>query len=87
MHEHDVDLEGACEGSTACSTCYVVLSQEHYDALTEPGYVENDGVRADGHEPTGVSGGLDGKLDGMVYTLPAVTSDMFVDGLVARPCV
>ncbi len=24
-HEYDVDLEGACEGSIACSTCHVIL--------------------------------------------------------------
>lgn len=29
-------LAGACEGSVACSTCHVILSQEHYDLLPEP---------------------------------------------------
>ena len=24
-HEYDIDLEGACEGSVACSTCHVIL--------------------------------------------------------------
>lgn len=41
-HEYDVDLEGACEGSIACSTCHVILSPEHYDLLPEPGDDEND---------------------------------------------
>ena len=41
-HEYDVDLEGACEGSIACSTCHVILSPEHYDMLPEPGDDEND---------------------------------------------
>jgi ferredoxin-2, mitochondrial len=41
-HEYDIDLEGACEGSVACSTCHVILSPEHYDLLPEPEDDEND---------------------------------------------
>lgn len=41
-HEHDIDLEGACEGSVACSTCHVIVSPEHYDMLPEPEDDEND---------------------------------------------
>lgn len=26
-HKNKIDLEGACEGSLACSTCHVILSQ------------------------------------------------------------
>lgn len=40
--EYDVDLEGACEGSIACSTCHVILSPEHYNMLPEPEDDEND---------------------------------------------
>ena len=35
-HEHDIDLEGACERSVACSTCHVILPPEFYDKLEEP---------------------------------------------------
>ena len=28
--EYDIDLEGACEGSVACSTCHVILEPEMY---------------------------------------------------------
>ena len=35
-------ITGACEGSIACSTCHIVLSQEMYDALPEPSDEEND---------------------------------------------
>ncbi|KAJ1672845.1 mitochondrial matrix iron-sulfur protein, partial [Spiromyces aspiralis] len=41
-HEHDVELEGACEGSCACSTCHVILDEEVYDKLPEPSDEEND---------------------------------------------
>ncbi|GFZ04333.1 similar to MITOCHONDRIAL FERREDOXIN 2 [Actinidia rufa] len=32
-HENDIDLEGACEGSLACSTCHVILMDEENDML------------------------------------------------------
>jgi len=83
-HEHDIDLEGACEGSIACSTCHVILSPEHYDTLEEPGDDENDMLdMAFGLTDTsrlGCQVTLDKKLDGMVCTLPAATRNMFVDG-------
>lgn len=41
-HENDVELEGACEGSVACSTCHVVVDPSHYDKLEEPTDEEND---------------------------------------------
>ena len=41
-HEFEVDLEGACEGSCACSTCHVILDDDVYDALPEPSEEEED---------------------------------------------
>ncbi|TIC25813.1 hypothetical protein E3Q08_03564 [Wallemia mellicola] len=41
-HEWDVDLEGACEASCACSTCHVILEPEVFDQLEEPSDDEND---------------------------------------------
>ncbi|KAG9015890.1 hypothetical protein FRB90_004311 [Tulasnella sp. 427] len=41
-HEYDIDLEGACEASLACSTCHVILPEEYYDLLPEPVDEEND---------------------------------------------
>lgn len=35
-------MEGACEGSVACSTCHVILNPEAYDILEEPEDDEND---------------------------------------------
>ncbi|KAI9459117.1 ferredoxin [Lactarius psammicola] len=83
-HEHDIDLEGACEGSVACSTCHVVLSPEHYDLLPEPEDDENDMLdMAFGLSDTsrlGCQVRLTRELDGMTATLPAATRNMFVDG-------
>jgi ferredoxin-2, mitochondrial len=42
-HRENIDLEGACEGSLACSTCHVIVQDENmYDKLPEPDDDEND---------------------------------------------
>ena len=34
-HKNNVDLEGACGGELACSTCHVILTEEWYDKVAE----------------------------------------------------
>ncbi|KIO30252.1 hypothetical protein M407DRAFT_242286 [Tulasnella calospora MUT 4182] len=86
-HEYDVDLEGACEASLACSTCHVILPEEYYDILPEPVDEENDMLdMAFGLTDTsrlGCQVKLTPELDGMTVTLPSATRNMFVDG--AKP--
>ncbi|KAK9817568.1 hypothetical protein WJX74_009532 [Apatococcus lobatus] len=42
-HANDIDLEGACEGSLACSTCHVIVKdQEYFDRMGEITDDEND---------------------------------------------
>ena len=41
-HKNDVDLEGACEGSLACSTCHVIVDAAFFDRLPEPSEEEED---------------------------------------------
>jgi len=41
-HKHGLDLEGACEGSLACSTCHVVVEPEWFDVLNEASEDEED---------------------------------------------
>ncbi|KAI0700215.1 ferredoxin [Cytidiella melzeri] len=83
-HEHDIDLEGACEGSVACSTCHVIISENHYDHIPEPEDDENDMLdMAFGLTDTsrlGCQVKLTKDLDGMTCTLPSATRNMFVDG-------
>ena len=31
--QHNIDIEGACEGSLACSTCHVVVDPAWFDKL------------------------------------------------------
>jgi ferredoxin len=40
---YDIEMEGACGGSCACSTCHVIVEdQEMYDRMPEPDDDEND---------------------------------------------
>ncbi|SDG41113.1 ferredoxin family 2Fe-2S iron-sulfur cluster binding protein [Roseospirillum parvum] len=32
-HRNDIDIEGACEGSLACSTCHVIVDDAWFDRL------------------------------------------------------
>jgi ferredoxin len=42
-HKNNIDLEGACEGSLACSTCHVVIKDPAlYNLVPEPTDEEND---------------------------------------------
>mmetsp|Transcript_74434 Transcript_74434/g.206712 ORF Transcript_74434/g.206712 Transcript_74434/m.206712 type:complete len:159 (-) Transcript_74434:124-600(-) len=41
-HAHDIDIEGACGGECACSTCHVILTQEGFDRLEPPDDDEAD---------------------------------------------
>ena len=42
-HQNDIELEGACEGSIACSTCHVIVMDGNmYSKLEEPTDEEND---------------------------------------------
>ena len=39
---HDIELEGACEGVCACSTCHVVLDDELFDTVEMASEDEED---------------------------------------------
>ncbi|KAI9471596.1 2Fe-2S ferredoxin-type domain-containing protein [Coemansia mojavensis] len=86
-HENDVDLEGACEGACACSTCHVILEDKIYDDLPEPSDEENDMLDlAFGLTDTsrlGCQVELTPEMEGMVIKLPAATRNFYVDG--AKP--
>jgi ferredoxin len=42
-HMNDIDLEGACEGSLACSTCHVIIEdEERYKSLPPASEDEED---------------------------------------------
>ncbi|KAJ2512381.1 mitochondrial matrix iron-sulfur protein [Coemansia sp. RSA 1939] len=86
-HENDVDLEGACEGACACSTCHVILEDKIYDELPEPSDEENDMLDlAFGLTDTsrlGCQVELTPDMEGMRIKLPSATRNFYVDG--AKP--
>ncbi len=82
-HRNDIDLEGACEGSLACSTCHVVVEPKWYDELDDPTEEEEDMLDlAFGLTHTSRLGcqiKMTEDLDGLVVTLPSATRNMMVD--------
>ena len=81
-HNNDIELEGACEGSLACSTCHVVVDQEHFDKLDEPSEDEEDMLDlAFGLTPTSRLGcqiTMTPELDGIKLVVPDETRNVSV---------
>jgi 2Fe-2S ferredoxin len=73
-HKHGVDIEGACEGSLACSTCHVIVDPTWFEQLAEPTEDEEDMLDlAFGLEKTSRLGCqivMTEALDGLVVRLP-----------------
>lgn len=82
-HRNKIELEGACEGSLACSTCHVVVAPEWFDRLPSASDDEEDMLDlAFGLTQTSRLGCqviMDKSLDGLVVTLPSATRNMMVD--------
>lgn len=82
-HRNQVDLEGACEGSLACSTCHVVVDPEDFERLKDPSEDEEDMLDlAWGLTETSRLGCqiiMTDELDGLTVKLPAATRNMMVD--------
>ena len=76
-HRHGVDIEGACEGSLACSTCQVVVDAEWFAKLVKPTEDEEDmlDLAFDLQETSrlGCQIVMTAALDGLVVKLPAGT--------------
>ncbi|KAG0265970.1 Adrenodoxin-like protein 1, mitochondrial [Actinomortierella ambigua] len=84
---NDLDLEGACEASLACSTCHLILDEASFDKLEEPCDEENDMLDlAFGLTDTSRLGCqviMNKDLDGVTARMPSATRNMYVDG--AKP--
>ncbi|HUC60999.1 MAG TPA: ferredoxin family 2Fe-2S iron-sulfur cluster binding protein [Alphaproteobacteria bacterium] len=81
-HRNNVDIEGACEGSLACSTCHIIVEPEWYDLLPEPSEDEEDMLDlAFGLTKTSRLGcqiKITEELDGLTVRLPAGTRNMLL---------
>jgi ferredoxin, 2Fe-2S len=79
-HRNNIDIEGACEGSLACSTCHVIVDAEWYDLLKDATEDEEDMLDlAFGLTRTSRLGCqivITEELDGLTVTLPAATRNL-----------
>ncbi len=81
-HMFDVDIEGACEGVMACSTCHVIVDKDWYSKL---GPVSDDedymlDLAIDLTETSRLDCQIimTEALDGLVVRLPAETHNMML---------
>lgn len=79
-HKHGIDIEGACEGSLACSTCHVIVDADWYGKLAAAKPDEEDMLDlAFGLTKTSRLGCqliMSDALDGLVVSLPTATRNM-----------
>ena len=82
-HNNNIDLEGACEGSLACSTCHVIVDKKFYDILKSPSEDEEDMIDlAFGLTPTSRLGcqiTMTKELDGLTLILPQETRNISIN--------
>lgn len=80
-HANDIDIEGACEGCMACSTCHVIVDAGWYDRLPPASAEEDDLLDlAWGLARTSRLGcqiALTPDLDGLVVSLPDGVRNLF----------
>lgn len=79
---HDIDIEGACEGSLACSTCHVVIDPEWYELLNEASQDEEDmldlAFNLTRTSRLGCQIVITEELDGLTVRLPAATRNLLL---------
>ncbi len=79
-HLNGVDIEGACEGGMACSTCHVIVAADWFDRLDPASEEEEDMLdMAFGLTRTSRLGcqiTMTDELDGLIVTLPSETNNL-----------
>jgi len=79
-HRNDIDIEGACEGSLACSTCHVIVEPDWYELLKDATEDEEDMLDlAFGLTATSRLGCqiiMTEELDGLTVRLPTATRNL-----------
>lgn len=79
---HDLGIEGACEGSLACSTCHVIVAPEWYGRLGEASEEEEDmldlAFNLTRTSRLGCQIIVTEELDGLTVQLPAATRNVLL---------
>jgi 2Fe-2S ferredoxin len=82
-HRHGVDIEGACDGSLACSTCHVIVDPAWAGKLDEPSEDEEDmldlAFNLTETSRLGCQIIMSEALDGLTVKLPDETRNMLLD--------
>src|SRR6185369_233359 len=82
-HRNNIDLEGACEGSLACSTFHVIIDPEWYDVLEAATEDEEDmldlAFALTHTSRLGCQIKMTEELDGLTVSLPSATRNMMID--------
>jgi len=88
-HRNDIDLEGACEGVCACSTCHLVFPMVVYDQMDYPEEEEEDMLdMAFGLTESSRLGCqvlISEEMDGVMVEMPKATRNFYVDGHIPQP--
>ncbi|XP_064385853.1 adrenodoxin-like protein 1, mitochondrial [Halichondria panicea] len=88
-HRHNIEMEGACEASLACTTCHVYINSEHVDRLEEASEEEEDlldmAPQLRENSRLGCQIVLSKELEGIEIVLPKITRNFYVDGHVPQP--
>jgi ferredoxin, 2Fe-2S len=81
-HRCGIDIEGACEGSLACSTCHVIVDPDWYDLLKEASEDEEDmldlAFNLSKTSRLGCQIIITEELDGLTVRLPAATRNLLL---------
>jgi len=82
-HRNSIDIEGACEGSLACSTCHIIVDKAWYGKLPPASEDEEDMLDlAFGLTRTSRLGCqivINEALDGLVVSLPKETRNLLLE--------
>ena len=80
--KNDIDIEGACEGAMACSTCHLIVSEDWFEKLPDASEEEEDMLDlAYGLTKTSRLGcqiTVTEDLDGLVLKVPDETRNMMM---------
>mmetsp|Transcript_5331 Transcript_5331/g.11696 ORF Transcript_5331/g.11696 Transcript_5331/m.11696 type:complete len:185 (+) Transcript_5331:132-686(+) len=89
-HRTGIEMEGACEGVCACSTCHIILEQGMYDELLDD--MEDGALSEDEEDMLDMAFGLSQtsrlgcqitvkeNMEGATFSLPKATRNFYVDG-------
>jgi ferredoxin, 2Fe-2S len=81
-HRHGIDIEGACGGSLACSTCHVIIDPEWYGLLEaaseDEAYMLDLAFGLTRTSRLGCQIVITEELDGLTVRLPPATRNLLL---------